>query len=450
MPGQGSEQKLPGGDEDRSRVSRRGIRLCSIAGMLVMIVIGVVWWRHSLRWSATTWRSGGRTLTVGRNPYARAMPLAFSPDGRTLAVGDMERDEAKTPQRDWHGVVQLWDVPTRRLRRKLAEDARLSRLSYDRDGYKVTVSDSGYYRATSLAFSPDGSVLACGGLAGVRRIYSREKSVYSTTRFFVELRLWDVTTGKLLRTLTDERGKEEAIYGPLFKDSGWLEPTLAFSEGGGGLSCFSPFSTGRRTFAVLRVWDTHRWIPTLNAKLAGAPTGPVAFSPDCRSLAIKGARGVELWDSGTGKLLRTIKTEAQSVAFSADGDTLGAGYGVYLERVTPKRRRKGYHGEVQLWDPESGRLKGKLTTPSGAIRSVAFSRDGAKVAGAAETWEELRRPPAIVVWDLPTGRVQRTLLGHRERVTALTFSPEGKTLASVSEDMSVKLWDLSGRIGTED
>jgi WD40 repeat protein len=67
---------------------------------------------------------------------------------------------------------------------------------------------------------------------------------------------------------------------------------------------------------------------------------------------------------------------------------------------------------------------------------VAFSPDGKTLASASND-------QTIRLWDAATGTQQQTLAGHSDCVRAVAFSPDGKTLASTSDDGTIRLWDAA-------
>jgi WD40 repeat protein len=76
---------------------------------------------------------------------------------------------------------------------------------------------------------------------------------------------------------------------------------------------------------------------------------------------------------------------------------------------------------------------------TGAVRGLKFTPDGRLLASASEDMQ-------VKLWDVATGRELNTLLGHNNGVTSIAFSPDGRWLASGSMDKTIKLWDVaSGR-----
>lgn len=118
--------------------------------------------------------------------------------------------------------------------------------------------------------------------------------------------------------------------------------------------------------------------------------------------------------------------------FSADGRWLAAG---------------GSDGSVQLWDLKTQEPAGLLTGLGAAISALAFSPDAGLLA--AGEGQFLGGPGAVqaLVWDLaqPAGALPMARLsGHRQQINQLTFSPDGRLLASSSDaDRRLALWRVS-------
>ena len=69
------------------------------------------------------------------------------------------------------------------------------------------------------------------------------------------------------------------------------------------------------------------------------------------------------------------------------------------------------------------------------VSSIVFSPDGRMLASGSED-------KTIRLWDVVTGKHKKTLIGHKGIVDSISFSPDGRTLASGSEDKTIRLWDV--------
>lgn len=182
--------------------------------------------------------------------------------------------------------------------------------------------------------------------------------------------------------------------------------------------------------SLVRGLDANRLV---RAYLHGhsGPLHGLAFSPDGKLLA-SGAEDnlIYLWDTATGRRIRTLsghKNWVYRVAFSPDGTTLAS-----------SSRDK----TVMLWNVATGALEQTLTGHTGTVYSVAWNRDGTLLAsGGGDN--------TVIVWDRATGTPIRKLGGFADKVVRVAFSPDGNTLAAGSGDHTVRLWNTvtwNGRI----
>lgn len=212
----------------------------------------------------------------------------------------------------------------------------------------------------------------------------------------------------------------------------------------------------------------------------------LVFSPDSKFLISGGwDNTIRLWEAETGKEIRRLvghDAEVSSVALSNDGKTLLSGSEDKTVRVweleTGKelRRLTGHQGEVisvaisrdgrtvasgstdktiRLWDAATGKALHEIAGQRGKVVSVAFSPDGKMLASTTAPWgNELEPPkeqdPRIRLWEVATGKSMGAFVGHGQGVGIVAFSPDGKTLASASNDktladVTLRLWNVATR-----
>ena len=234
----------------------------------------------------------------------------------------------------------------------------------------------------SVAFSPDGKMIASA---------SRDRTI----------KLWDVATSTNIATL---EGHTDEIY------------SVAFSPDGKMIASASRDRT-------IKLWDVAGGEPITTLEGHTDAVYPVAFSPDGTMLA-SGATDntIKLWDVATHTNIATLEGHTGavwSVAFSPDGTMLAS----------------GATNTVKLWDVATHTNIATLEGHTGAIWSVPFSPDGMILASGAED-------NTIKLWDMTTGEPIVTLEGHTNEVWSVAFSPDGKMIASASRDRTIKLWDV--------
>jgi serine/threonine protein kinase len=240
----------------------------------------------------------------------------------------------------------------------------------------------------AIAISPDGQLIASG---------SNDNNI----------KLWQLTTGKLLRN-----------FNRWFSGHSSMVDSLAFSPDGQLLASGSWDDT-------IKLWqvNTGKQISTLTGHSNWVNS--VAFSPEGQMLASGSAdNSIKLWQIKTGRQISTLTGHSDlvgSVAFSQDGEILASGSADYT---------------VKLWQVHTGREICTFTSHSFYVNSVAFSPDGQLLAsGSADN--------TIKFWQVSTGRELRTLTGHSDSVWSVAFSPDGQLLASGSWDKTIKIWHAS-------
>lgn len=142
----------------------------------------------------------------------------------------------------------------------------------------------------------------------------------------------------------------------------------------------------------------------------------VSLSGDGKTFAAAYDDALRLWDAATGKLRALPGLSGGEVAFSADGATFAA--------VDDDR--------MKLWDASTAKPRAVLADyPADALKSVAFSADGKKLAAAGYD-------DTVMVWDAETHELITRMDAEEARM--VVFSRDGKTLA-IATSHTVNVWD---------
>ena len=145
------------------------------------------------------------------------------------------------------------------------------------------------------------------------------------------------------------------------------------------------------------------------------------FSPSGKILASVGEEGtIKLWRMPSGELIRTLEVKsAKSISFRSGEDVIASGS--FSDRG------------IELWELSSGNLLRRLRAHRfDHVKAVSFSPDGRLLASGLYNH-------TIHLWGIPSCNLLKKLSGHKDSVDVLSFSPNGKLLASGSKG-DVKLW----------
>ena len=185
--------------------------------------------------------------------------------------------------------------------------------------------------------------------------------------------------------------------------------------------------------ASLRMWDTGsgRLLRTLNP----GDQVVLAFSPDARTIVFANPSYmregiVTLRSVDSCQVLRTLESESHTEAVNA---CMFSPDGRYIVSASADET-------LRMWDAASGLRQRTLKGHRSGIWACAFSPDGHLVISASSY--------GLQMWDAASGRCLKDLSGHTGRVTSCVFSPDGRYIASASEDKTLRVWDTSAALSS--
>lgn len=298
----------------------------------------------------------GREIRTFRGHQETVISVAFSLFGKWALSGSADK------------TAKLWDIST---------------------GKEVWTSTEHRKAVWAVAFTPDNK--------------------WAVTASGRDICVWDVGTGRLVRTFSVEKKNY---------DMG----DIAFSPDGKYLVSAANQDDGISDSTVI-LWDfaTGKDLRHFKGHLAFC----VAFAPDGRLAASSGLdKAIVLWDVTTGKEIRTLvghRNPVQTVTFSPDG-----------KRILSS----GWESTVRLWDVTTGQEIRAFAGHRRQVNGSDYSSDGRwALSGSVDG--------TLKLWEIEPSQEVRSFVGHTNGINTLVYSPDGRFALSSSSDGTVRVWDIA-------
>jgi WD40 repeat protein len=365
-------------------------------------------WDNTIRlWDVAT---GRLEWSLPGHPISRSVEcVAFNPDGKTIATA------GGIPDR----TIKLWDVASgREIRTLSGNSVGVETVAFSPDG-RTTASFSGVTirlwdiasgrenntfsgnrNNLSMAFNPNSRQILSGVRASnMEGILSPDGRTLAfkyilPNSWIYTLKLWDVASGREIRTLPSTQGTIHSIV---------------YSPDGRTVAAGS---------SIVKLWDvaSGREIRDLSGNSQSAFVA-LTFSPDGRTI-IAGdlnysTSNVRFWDVASGREIRTLSTQSNvySVAYSPDGRTIVTG---------------GGDGIVKLWDASIGREIRNFQGHLSPVQSVTFSPDNKYILSGSNDG-------TMRLWEISSGREIAQFIGFLDGEW-IVITPEGYYNASPGGD----------------
>ena len=385
---------------------------------------------------------------VGVIPITNVMGMAFSPDNQYFAFGTFEGglglhniQEDKVSFLHEPAGNQVTGVAISRNGRLLVATRQFHEVEVwgiaARREVNLLLGHAG--EVEHAAFSPDGKTLATSASDATVMLWHPEENPENEVSLSAPIPVWYLPGQPVISPSHNLLAVSDEKANVLLLDSQHFQAQLVLTNAGMPLSFDNRGEKLLTSDGELRgicQWDVRSGQPTFSlsthqgeSNWPSRATPLIAVSSDqtrvCFGRAMERQGHVAFVDVHTGDQIGSIDCGFQLVAIeiSPDGQLVALG-GHFNSNI------------VEIWDVATQRRLYRLAGHSSAVSALSFSPDSKTLYTGS--WDS-----TIKVWDLTTGRGVTTLHGHKAGIMKCAVSPEGRTLASLSDDHSLRFWNLA-------
>ena len=383
--------------------------------------------------------------------------VSYEPSGRYLMLGGMLNDSEKEAV----PALKIWDLKSRAVARyptggetyseavkllTVAQNGRLLAFASGDESVKLIDTQGWKIRLTMDSSSVGDKVKRPVGrfLLNVKTIlevaFNTEGTLVTAESDQGELKQWDPRTGELKFQMGGDEGPTQvsaSLNSHSFSELADGELTLWSFDTHVRRSLELPhqspavataFSSDGLTMVVVipgqvLLYDTTTDSLSKSFLLPGQQIDSVAISNNKQTIALADSPGsVRLLTISDGSVTQTLPGSGKVLDLSFSPD----------DRILASAAGS----DINLFDAHTGILIKKLTKHDAAVNAINFSPNGRLLASGSDD-------RTAIIWDTESGKSKHILKGHDQTVRAVRFSPDGSLLASGSGNASVVLWDVA-------